>query len=134
MQWYLWICRWWRWTRVESLLVGIVNSLKVKLFIFRIERNPSNWIASFGYYDSILYLFEFFRSTNLPKDFYAAQSFLSACYDGPMFALLNRLTDVQPLYEYPITQLPHTRQVHQGNQGSVFLNAFEFYFYHLFKL
>ena len=51
-----------------------------------------------------------------------------------MFALLNRLTDVQPLYEYPITQLPHTRQVHQGNQGSVFLNAFEFYFYHFFNL
>ena len=41
MQWYLWICRWWRWTRVEPLLVGIVNSLKVKLFIFRIEKNPS---------------------------------------------------------------------------------------------
>ena len=67
------------------------------------------------------------------KEFYAVQYFLSACNDGPLIALLNRLTDVFPLYEYPATQLPTNRQG-QGNSTNIFLNAFEFYFYHFFNL
>ena len=67
------------------------------------------------------------------RDFYAVQSFLSACYGGPFITLINRLTDVYPLYEYPATQLPNAGQ-NLGNQGNVFLSAFEFYFYHFFNL
>ena len=69
----------------------------------------------------------------MQRDFYAVQSFLSACGNGPFVTLLNRLKDVYPLFEYPATQLPITTQYH-SNQGNVFLNAFEFYFYHFFNL
>ena len=69
----------------------------------------------------------------MQREFYAVQTFLSACCDGPFVTLINRLVDVYPLFEYPATQLPITTQYH-SNQGNVFLNAFEFYFYHFFNL
>ena len=71
------------------------------------------------------------------RDYYAVQAFLSASCDGPFIALLNRLTDPHPLYAYPASQLPHVGQnvaVGGGQVEDIYLNAFEFYFYHFFNL
>ena len=73
-----------------------------------------------------------FRNSHAQRDFHAAQTFLTACYDGPFISLMNRLTETYPLFEYPSTQLPILTQ-NQSN-GNVCLPAFEFYFYHFFNL
>lgn len=109
--------------------IGKINCRQIRHDVLN---NPPLVDPSFlvGYNDK---KFLFFRNAALQREFYAVQTFLSACCDGPFVTLLNRLIDVYPLFEYPATQLPITTQYH-SNQGNVLLNAFEFYFYHFFNL